>query len=218
MNPQRSPFKSNLFYFKDMEFITEHIVFRKNFVRNLEVDFADDSGTETYNSLSPENFTSPSIPDIENLGALEEIYPDLDNFLEREFEDINRIDGSENVPDEPPVTVDVELDNSTENLMSIPLSCEDANLEYEDSPTRKTKVLVYQSSEAKRKDSDEYETFAMSLASQMRCMDFEDAMTVMAQIQQIVCTERIERERKRFVSFFYLFFLCSRMNLVMCWI
>lgn len=202
INPQRSPFKSNLFYFKDMEFITEHIVFRKNFVRSFsELEFADDSGTETYNSLSPENFASPSIPDIENLGALEEIYPDLDNFLEREFDDISRIDESVKMADttQPPITVDVELDNSTENLMSIPLSCEDTNQEYENSPTRKTKVLVYQSAEAKRKDFDEYETFAMSLASQMRRMEFEDAMTVMAQIQQIVCTKRIERERKRWV-------------------
>lgn len=195
MNPQRSPFKSNLFYFKDMEFITEHIIFRKSFVRNFsEIEFADDSGTETYNSLSPENFASPSMPDIENLGGLEEIYPDLDNFLEREFDNISRMDESVKIPGAtpPPVTVDVELDNNTENLMSIPLSPE-----CERSPMRKTKVLVYQSSEANGKEFDEYETFAMSLASQMRRMEFEDAMTVMAQIQQIVCTKRIERERKR---------------------
>lgn len=185
-----------------MQFITEHIVFRKNFVRNSsEIDFADDSGTETYNSLSPETFTSPSIPDIENLGALEEIYPDLDNFLEREFDDISRMDESVTDTTQPPVSVDIQLDNGTENLMSIPLSCENTHQEYDESPTRKTKVLVYQSSEAKRKELDEYEAFAMSLASQMRRMEFEDAMTVMAQIQQIVCTKRIERERKRWVFF-----------------
>lgn len=169
-------------------------------MRNLsEIEFADDSGTETYNSLSPENFASPSMPDIENLGGLEEIYPDLDNFLEREFDNISRIDESVQIPGAtpPPVTVDVELNNNTENLMSIPLSCENTNQECERSPMRKTKVMVYQSSEASGKEFDEYETFAMSLASQMRRMEFEDAMTVMAQIQQIVCTKRIERERKR---------------------
>lgn len=184
-----------------MEFVTEHIVFRKNLVKNLsEMEFADDSGTETYSSLSPDNFASPSIPDIENLGALEEIYPDLDNFLERNFDDISRMDEPVNMQDATPpapVNIDVELDNNPDNLMTVPLSCEKGNQEREKSPTRKTKVLVYQSSEENRKEFDEYETFAMSLASQMRRMEFEDAMTVMAQIQQIICTKRIERERKR---------------------
>lgn len=203
MNPQGFPFKSNLFYFKDMEFITEHIVFRKNFVRNFsDADLADDSGTETYNSMSPGNLSSPSMPDIENLGALEEIYPELDNFLENEFDGIN--ESMKSGDSSQPVTVDVQLDNSIENLMSIPLSCDN---EGSNASRKNTKFLLYPNSEEKKnKDFDEFECFAISLASQMRRMEFEDAMTVMAQIQQIVSTKRIERDRKRLVYFSKIFF------------
>lgn len=206
LNHSRFPFKSNLFYFKDMEFITEHIVFRKNVINKLSyVDFVDDSGTETYNSLSPKSFSNPAIPDIENLGALEEIYPELDNFLEKEFDNMSGIENMDRERDTAQsIVTDAEPDNIQGSLISKSGEIDDP-CEERGSPKRSPKLLLYHPTEArKKKDYDEFEFFAISLASQMRKMEFEDAMTVMAQIQQIVSTKRIERDRKRFVFVFKL--------------